>query len=197
MTQTPDWSGRTDAPQPTAASNPYAVPMPEARPYPYSAPMPEAPPYPYAYPPGPYPGSYPPPPMPYGDYPPPVLRNGIGVAALVVGVIALITTFSVAGGIILGVVAVILGFVGRSRARRGEATNGGIALTGIILGVIAIIAGLAFIAFWVGLFNEVGAGDYFDCLQQAGQDRDKVQLCSDQFRQSVENRFTVTATPTP
>lgn len=177
MTQTPDWSGRTEGPNP------------------YAAPPPEAPPHPYAYPPGPYPGSYPPPPMHYGDYPPPLLRNGVGVAALVVGIIALITTFSVAGGIVLGVVAVILGFVGRSRARRGEATNGGVALAGLILGVIAVIAGLAFIAFWVGLFREVGAGDYFDCLQQAGQDRDKVQLCSDQFRQSVENRFTVTPTP--
>ena len=179
MTQTPDWSGRTDAPH-------YAAPQ-----------TPEAPPYPYAYPPGPYPGSYPPPPMPYGDYPPPVVRNGLGVAALVVGIVALVGSFSVAGGIILGVVAVILGFVGRARAKRGEATNGGVALAGIILGVIAVIAGLAFIAFWVGLFNEVGAGDYFDCLQRAGQDRDQVQLCSDQFRQSVENRFTVTATPTP
>ncbi len=177
MTQTPDWSGGADAQNP------------------YSAPMPGAPPYPYAYPPGPYPGGYPPPPMPYGDYPPPVLRNGVGVAALVVGIIALITTFSVAGGIALGFVAVILGFVGRARAKRGEATNGGVALAGIILGVIAIIAGLAFIAFWVGLFNEVGAGAYFDCLQQAGQDRDKVEMCSDQFRQSVENRFTATPTP--
>ena len=86
MTQTPDWSGRTDAPH-------------------YPAPQtPEAPPYPYAYPPGPYPGSYPPPPMPYGGYPPPVLRNGLGVAALVVGIIALVGSFSVAGGIILGAV---------------------------------------------------------------------------------------------
>ena len=52
-----------------------------------------------------------------------------------------------------------------------------------------------FIAFWVGLFNEVGAGDYLDCLQQAGQDRSMVQECSDRFRESVENKFTVTPTP--
>jgi hypothetical protein len=183
MTQTPDWSGRTDAPHPPAG------PPPEAPPYP--------PPYPYGYPPGPYPGSYPPPPMPYGDYAPVVLRNGLGVAALVVGVLGIVASFTVVGGVILGVVAVVLGLVGRARVTRGEASNGGVALTGIVLGVIAIVAGLAFIQIWVTVFNEVGAGDYFDCLQQAGQDPDKVQQCSDQFRQSVENRLNVTATPTP
>ena len=178
MTQTPDWSGPPDTPPASTAT-------------------PGAPPYPYAYPPGPYPGPYPPP-TPYGGYPaPPVIRNGLGVAALLVGIIALVASVSVAGGIILGIVAVILGFAGRARARRGEATNGGVALAGIIVGVIAVVAGLAFVAFWVGLFNQVGAGDYFACLQRAGQDRNQVQLCSEEFRQAVENRFTVTRTPTP
>jgi len=148
------------------------------------------------YPPAPPYGDYPPAP-PYGDYPypAPAPRNGLGIAALVVGIIALVGSFSVVGGILLGIVAVILGFAGRARAKRGEATNGGTALAGIIVGVVAMVAGLAFIAFWVGLFNQVGASDYFDCLQEAGQDRAKVQECSDQFRQSVEDRFTVTPTP--
>lgn len=151
---------------------------------------------PYAYPPGPYQGSYPPPPMPYGDYSvPTTIRNGMGIAALVVGVIGLAGSISIVGGIVLGIVAVILGLVGRARVKRGEATNGGVALAGIIVGVFAIVAGLGFIAFWVGLFNEVGAGDYLDCLQQAGQDRSMVQECSDRFRESVENKFTVTPTP--
>lgn len=68
-------------------------------------------------------------------------------------------------------------------------------LAGVIIGVVAIIAGLVFVAVWVGLFNEVGAGDYLDCLQQAGQDRTMVQDCSDHFRESVENKFPVTPTP--
>ena len=149
------------------------------------------------YPPGPYPGAYPP--APYGDYyqgPPPAPKNGLGVAALVVAIIALIGSFSVVGGILLGIVAVILGFIGRGRAKSGEATNGGVALAGIILGVVSIIAGLAFIAIWVSLFKEVGATDYFDCLQQAGQDRLAVQQCSDEFRQSVSERLSSAPTPT-
>ena len=138
---------------------------------------------------GPYPGGYPPP-APYGDYyspgPP---KNGMGVAALVVAIIALISSVSVVGGIVLGIVAVILGFIGRGRVKSGEANNGGVATAGIILGVISIIAGLAFIAIWVGLFKDVGAGGYFDCLQRAGQDRAAVQQCSDEFRQSMTNRL--------
>jgi len=175
MTETPEWYGKSDP-------NP-AAPPPGGVPY-----------QPYPYPPGPYPGGYPPAP-PYGEYPPPAPRNGLGIAALVVGIIALVGAISVVGGILLGIVAVVLGFAGRARVKRGEATNGGTALAGIVLGVVAVVAGLAFVAFWVGLFNEVGASDYLECLQQAGQDRAKVQECSDQFRQSVEDRFTVTPTP--
>lgn len=178
MTETPEWQAKAEA---TPAGGPPPAP------------------YPYAYPPGPqgqY-GGYPPPPMPYGEYPgaPPVLRNGLGVAALVVAIIGLLGSFSVAGGIVLGIAAVILGFLGRNRVRRGEADNGGVALAGIVLGVLAIIAGLFFIAIWVGMFKEVGAGGYFECLQQAGQDRTKVQECADEFRQSVENKFSDQATP--
>lgn len=178
MTQPPEWS------DPTGPSQ--------------SAPPPPAAPYPYTYPPGPYPGGYPAPPMPYGGYQPypAVVRNGLGVGALVIGILALVGSFSVAGGVIGGLVAVVLGVAGRARARRGEASNGGVALAGIVVGALAIAAGLTFVAIWVGLFNQVGAGDYFACLQQAGQDRDQVQLCAEEFRQSVENRFTVTRTPT-
>ncbi len=183
MTEYPDPSGK---PEPPAAGPPPAGPPP----YPYPSPPGQP------YPPGPYPGGYPPQPMPYVDYYAPVAqRNGLGIAALVIAILALVTSFSVAGGIILGSVAVILGFLGRGRVKRGEANNGGVALAGIVLGALAIVVGLAFIAIWVGLFNEVGAGDYFDCLQQAGQDSAKVQECSDQFRQSVENKFSETRAP--
>ncbi len=198
MTENPVPPGNPDfppsAPLPAAGGPPY--------PYPY-APGPYGPgPYgpdsygPGPYPPGPYPGAYPP--APYGDYyqgPPPAPKNGLGVAALVVAIIALIGSFSVVGGILLGIVAVILGFIARGRAKSGEATNGGVALAGIILGVVSIIAGLAFIAIWVSLFKEVGATDYFDCLEQAGQDRSAVQQCSDEFRQSVSERLSSAPTP--
>jgi hypothetical protein len=176
---------------------------PEQAPQQSTPPPHQAPPPPPGYPAPPYgqyPGGYPPaPPQPYAGYTPPPTgpRNGLGVTALVVAIVALLSSFSVVGGIILGIVAVIIGFAGRSRVKRGEANNGGVALAGIILGFLAIIVGLAFIAVWVGVFKEVGATDYIDCLQKAGQDQQQVQQCADEFKQSVENKFSVTLTPTP
>jgi hypothetical protein len=108
----------------------------------------------------------------------------------VVAVIALLGSFSVIGGILGGVVAVILGVIGRSRAKSGEATNGGVALAGVVLGVIAIIVSLVFIPIYVGLFKDMGGGGYLECLQQAGQDRSAVEQCSDELRQTMSNRLT-------
>ena len=164
---------------------------------PPSQPVPPPPPPPQY---GAYPGSYPPPPpQPYAGYTPPPTgpKNGLGIAALVVAIIALVFCWTVVGGIILGVAAVVLGFVGRSRVKRGEATNGGVAIAGIVLGFLALIASLAFIAIWIGVFEEVGGTDYVDCLNKAGSDGAAIQKCADQFRDRVQDQFSITITPTP
>ncbi|KGI68189.1 DUF4190 domain-containing protein [Mycolicibacterium rufum] len=162
--------------------------------------MSEPPPPPY----GPNPGSYPPPPPQYGGYggypvPPPasVPRNGLGTTALILAIIGIVLCWSIAGGIILGLCAVIIGFVARGRVKRGEATNGGVAIAGIVLGVVAIIAALVFIPIYIGLFDQVGGTDYVDCLSRAGNDTEAAQQCADEFTQRVEDQFSITVTPTP
>jgi hypothetical protein len=164
--------------------------------YPQNPQYPQYPQYPPP-PSGAYPGGYPPPPPPpYAGYtPPPVApKNGLGIAALVVAIVALI---SVVGGVVLGIVAVILGILGWQRARRGEATNGGIAIAGIVLGVLSIIEALVVIALSVWAFDEVGGTDYMDCLSRAGSDQEAVQQCVDQFQDRVEDQFSVTVTTPP
>ena len=149
---------------------------------------------------GAYHGSYPPPPpAPYAGYTPPPAapKNGLGVAALVIAILALVLCWSIVGGIIFGVCAVIIGFVARGRVKRGEATNGGVAISGIVLGVLAIIASLVFIPIWIGIFDEVGGSDYVDCLSNAGSDEQAIQQCADQFRDRLETEFSITITPTP
>lgn len=69
-------------------------------------------------------------------------RNGLGIAALVLGVIGAVSgliplLFWLAG--ILGVIALILGLAGRGRAKRAEATNKGVATFGAALGLISLI----------------------------------------------------------
>ncbi|MFD9033700.1 DUF4190 domain-containing protein [Streptomyces sp. NPDC059567] len=70
------------------------------------------------------------------------MRNGLGTAALILGIIGtlsgLIPLFFWLAGI-LGVIALILGLVGRGRVKRGEANNKGATTTGAILGLAALI----------------------------------------------------------
>lgn len=125
------------------------------------------------------PGGYgtPPPPYPPGFLPPPPRRaNGLGTASLLVGLVALLATLSIFGGVILGVTAVVLGLVARRRVKRGEATGAGAALIGIVLGVIAVAAG-AFII-WLAFGTEVFNEDYQHCL---GERNGHAEFCQ-QYR---------------
>ncbi|WP_139818452.1 DUF4190 domain-containing protein [Mycobacterium celatum] len=159
---------------------------------------PPAYPHPYLYPPGGYPGGYPPPP-PYYGYPPPsaIPKNGLGIASLVLAIVGLLFVWSVFGGVVLGLVATVLGFLGWARVKRGEANNGGVAIAGIVLGIVGIVVGLAFAAIWIALWKDVGGDNYFDCLDRAGSNRIRQQQCADQFRENVQDRLSVTLTPTP
>jgi hypothetical protein len=160
-----------------------------------------APPYPNPYPyqqlPGPYSNGYPAPPR-YG-YPPPPMepKNGLGIASLVLAIVGLLSVWTVFVALVLGPAAVIVGFFGRGRVKRGSANNGGVALAGILLGALAIIVGVAFIPIYAVVWKDGGGGDYIDCIQKANNDRLAQQHCADQFRQNVQNRLSVTLTPAP
>lgn len=83
--------------------------------------------------------------QPYGPAQTPGLRparNGLGISALILGIIGAVSglipfLFWLAG--ILGVIALILGLVGRGRVKRGEATNKGATTFGAVLGLVALI----------------------------------------------------------
>jgi hypothetical protein len=171
--------------------NPEGTPQ-TAPPYPY--------PYPYQHQPGPYPGGYLP--HPYYGYPPPPVepKNGLGIASLVLAIIGLLSVWVPVvniASIVVGLIAVVLGFFARGRVKRGTANNGGVAVAGIVLGALAVIVGLAFIALWTTVWKDVGGGDYIDCMQKAGTDQAQQQQCEDQFRQHVQDKLSVTLTPIP
>lgn len=142
------------------------------------------------------------PPYPYPGYPPPPkqLKNGLGIASLVIAIVGLLSVWVPVVNIVsivLGLVAIVVGFVGRGRVKRGAADNGGVAIAGIVLGALAIIVGLAFIALWATVWKDAGGGDYISCMQKAGSDHVEQQRCVDQFRRNVEDKLSVTLTPTP
>ncbi|MFD4220401.1 DUF4190 domain-containing protein [Streptomyces griseus] len=96
-----------------------------------------------------------PPAQPYGGYPGygaygmgpaawgPAPNNGLGTAAMVIGIISVVGFCMYGVNIILGILALIFGIIGLGRAKRGEATNRGMALAGVILGSVGIVVGAA------------------------------------------------------
>jgi len=77
-------------------------------------------------------------------------RNEIGVASLLLGLVALVTCWLLLG-VPFGIAAVVTGDIARRRVTRGEANNPRIALAGMVLGVIAILAGIAAIGYYARL----------------------------------------------
>jgi hypothetical protein len=139
-----------------SAANPFAPP---AAPHSHGEPVPPPPvgpegpgQVPYGYPGGyGYPVAGPQGPPGYYGWPgmTPMPSNGAGTTALVLGIIADVVFCLWPVAILLGIVAVVLGSLGRGKAARGEATNAGQALAGIICGTAAIVLALAMIAFLI------------------------------------------------
>ncbi|MFD9431416.1 DUF4190 domain-containing protein [Streptomyces sp. NPDC060002] len=133
--------------------NPFAPPGPPVNPFAPPGPGGVVPPPPLA-PHGPgqipygYPGGYGYPSQPHygGGVPGPYGwpggtgdSNGMGIAGLVLGIISAVGFCMWPLAVILGILGVTFGAVGRGKARRGEASNPGQALAGIICGSVGIV----------------------------------------------------------
>ena len=116
-------------------------------------------------------------------------RNGLGVAALVLGVASLVAAFSFVLfplGLLGGLVAVILGAVALSRRRIGGATNPGQTWAGIICGILALAIGIVF-SVRVGTFVEHNTSAFtsFDnCIAKASN-RSQVSNCIARLANSI------------
>jgi uncharacterized membrane protein len=88
---------------------------------------------------------------------PPRQSNGLAVAALVLGIVGAVfglipLTFFIA--FICGVLAVIFGFVGLGKARRG-AEHKGMAIAGLVLGFVALVLGIVGVVIVNDTANEI------------------------------------------
>lgn len=82
--------------------------------------------------------------MPHQQYAP-APRNGLGIAALVLGICGALSgliPFFFWFALIAGIIGLILGLVGFARTRNGAATNRKTALFGTVLSVIAVALGI-------------------------------------------------------
>jgi O-antigen ligase len=112
---------------------------------------------------------------------------GMAIAALVLGILALLLCWTIIGGVLLGLVAIVLGVVASTRARRGVAGGFGMAVAGIVLGLLGLLASALLVFVGVSFLNSPGARTLQECLQDAGDDRAKVEQCQRDFQRDLEN----------
>ena len=120
----------------------------------------------------------------YGTAPAQGHSNGLGTAALVLGIIGLLTSWFGLGAL-LGVAAIILGALGLGKVKRREASNKGSAIAGIVLGVLSLLVFGAVIAAGASFLNSDTGKALRECLEQAGQDR----VAQEQCQRDAEERL--------
>lgn len=147
------------------------------------------------YGPGTPPGAASPPPgyVSAGAAPPPgnvvpgaAPSNGTGTAALVLGILALVTSFFLVGGL-LGLIGLVLGVVALGKVRRGMATNRGSALAGTILSALGILITIGIVAVGASFYSSHKSqiNDLQHCLNRASGDQAAQRACQDQFQTNV------------
>lgn len=83
-------------------------------------------------------------PMPIPDSQGPLSQNGMGTAALVMGILQFFCL-----GVIGSILAIVFGRIGMKRADQGLATNRSAAKAGVILGIIGVVMQVAGIIYFV------------------------------------------------
>ncbi len=89
----------------------------------------------------------------YGLHPWP--KNGPGTASLVLGIVGLVLFFG--PGALLGLIGAALGVIGLRRARKGIASNRGVAIAGLITSVLAVVLSSIFLN---GIARALECGDH-------------------------------------
>ncbi|WP_327148999.1 DUF4190 domain-containing protein [Nocardia sp. NBC_01329] len=122
-------------------------------------------------------------------------RKGMAIAALVLGILGVLSFWTIAGGILFGLIAVILGVIALVKAKRGTGGGGIMAVIGLILGLLAIVGVIVVAIVGWGIWSDSGGRDFVDCVSNANGDQTAVSQCEDEFNQRIEDQYGVTIAP--
>lgn len=111
-------------------------------------------------------------------------RNGLGVAALTLGLIGALLFWTVLGGVVLGLLALIFGVVGFRRGKRGEATNGTLAAVGAVIGAFALVGSTVVLVFVLSVLSSGDYAELEDCVRKATTQAEQEQ-CQQDFVDSI------------
>ncbi|MEU6568879.1 MULTISPECIES: DUF4190 domain-containing protein [Streptomyces] len=112
--------------------------------------------------------------------------NPMAVAALVLGILAVLLFWTVVGGALLGLLALIFGIIGARKARGGQAPRRVMSIVGAVLGALGLVASVVIIAIGASILNSDEFKDFDDCVQHADSQSER-DACADDFEQDVNN----------
>jgi hypothetical protein len=112
--------------------------------------------------------------------------NGLAIAALVLGILAVVLFWTVVGGVLLGILALVFGIIGARRARGGRAPRRTMSIFGAVLGVLGVIGSVVIIAIGASILNSDEFKDFDDCVQHADTQSER-DACADDFNEDVNN----------
>lgn len=116
--------------------------------------------------------------------PEPARSNGFAVTALVLGLLACLFFWTVVGGLLLGLLAVVFGILGALRARQGRAPRRVMAIVGAVLGALGLIGSVIVLIVGLSVFNSEEYRDFEDCVQSANS-RAEEDRCAEDFGESL------------
>lgn len=117
-------------------------------------------------------------------------RGGVALAALVLGGVAIVSFWTVIGGVLFGLLAVVFGAAALRTPPREV-----FALVGVLLGVVATAAAVALAIIGSRVFAAAGGGEFLDCTRRAGNDQAAITVCEQQWNQRFHDRYGITLTP--
>ena len=137
-------------------------------------------------------GNYNAAPTSYGFEPAPTQQqnNGVALAAMILGILALLGLVFVFPAIILGIIALVLGIMGVRKASsiQGPGARKGMAITGIVTSVIALILSVLMLIFGFSMAKQLMDDGVFEACEQYENDDEQLQAClEDEVEKSLNN----------
>ncbi|MFE9458272.1 DUF4190 domain-containing protein [Streptomyces californicus] len=122
---------------------------------------------------------------PYGGQAP-ARTNGFAVAALVLGLLACLFFWTIVGGLLLGLLALIFGIVAALRTRQGRAPRRVMAIVGTVFGALGLIGSAIVLVAAISVFDSQEFKNFEDCVDkatsQSAEDR-----CTEDFVDELTN----------
>lgn len=117
----------------------------------------------------------------YGYTPAPAQqqKNGLALAAMILGIIGLLGILTIVGGFIFGLIALILGIVGLRKADKitGPGARRGMAISGIVMGAIALVISTLMLIFSVNIAKQLIDDGVVDACQNLEPGSQEQQQC--------------------